>query len=187
MDFDVFYNNLCILKSISMNDDGSATIEGEIPVRALVADEVADVAVLTVQYSSQLPYRISLCPLNEFPSAIEEDQVKTYHCPIQSFLEVSPMCSADVTGYTKVRETRHHYFVRSEHMHGSSGGVVVDRRGRAVGLISSGFVPGVQLPLPDSFHTMWETVTALSEGRGAFARCVKLSAVNGLYQYLSEH
>lgn len=187
-DIEAFRDNLCILKSISMNDDGSATIEGEIPVRALTGNEIADVAVVAVNDSRSLPERISLCPVNEFPSATEEDQVKTYHCSIQSFPDVSPVCVADATGYTKVTETPHHYFVRAEHMHGSSGGVVVDRRGRAVGLICSGYVPGgVQLPLPDSFQTVWETRTALSEGRGVFTRCVKLSAVDRLYQYLSEN
>lgn len=117
--------------------------------------------------SSPLPRRISLCPLND-PYPSDNDQVTTYHCAIHSFTEGSPLCSAEATGYTRVRATpRLIDFVRSEHLHGSSRGwcgVVVDRRGRAVGLICSGVVPGVQLlPLPDAFQTVWATVTA--EGR----------------------
>ena len=88
-----------------MIEDGSVTLEDDRPVRALSGDDTADVAVLAVKDSSPLPRRIALCPLNAFPSAMDEDQVQTYHCAIHSFPEVLPLCSAEDTGYTSVRET----------------------------------------------------------------------------------
>jgi len=184
--FEALQDHLYIAKSIQLNDDNTTTIDAPISVRAIDACRVSDVAVL--RSTTPLPDPISLCPQQELPSVDHEEAVKTYHVPCQSFPADIPIASAMATDYTKIiMQSNHHYFVPGEHMHGSSGGVVVDRRGRAVGLISSGFVPGIKLPLPDSFKTLWETVSALSEGRGTYTRCVKVNVVNGLYEYCASH
>lgn len=184
--FEVFNNNLHIMKSVQFNDDGTMTFEGVIKVTAIDGCSVSDVAVL--RSALQLPETINLCPLLEFPSIDNEDTVKSYHVPCQSFPDPTPVAQAVPTEYVKISlQSQHHYFIRADHMHGSSGGVVIDRRGRAVGLICSGYVPGISLPLPDSIHTIWETISALSEGRGTYMRCVKFDVVGGLYEYCASH
>jgi hypothetical protein len=179
--FETLNSHLFIVKSVQLNDDGTTTITGAIPVTVFNACPVSDVAVL--RSPMPLPEAIPLCPQQEVPSMDDEAAVKTYYVPCQSFPDVIPVAATTVTDYTKITmQSNHHYFIPAEHMHGSSGGVVVDRGGRAVGLITSGFVPGINLPIPDSFNTMWETVSALSDGRGTFTRCVKINVVTGLYE-----
>lgn len=152
-----------------MNDDNTTTVDGAISVTAIDACRVSDVAMLSSQIP--LPDAISLCPQQELPSVDDEEAVNTYYVPCQIFPGDIPITSAMATDYTKIiMQSKHHYFIPGEHMHGSSGGVVVNRGGRAVGFISSGFVPGIKLPLPDSFKTLWETVSALPEGRGTYTR-----------------
>jgi hypothetical protein len=141
---------------------------------------------------SPLPRRISLCPLNDpFPSAMDEDQVKTYHCAIHSFPEVSPLCSAEATGYTSVRETpRIIDFVRSEHLHGSSRGWCGSGQKRTCRWIDWQWLCA-WCAASSSTRCVSHSV---GNGHGLVrkTRCVdslrqQLSAVHGLHHYWSEH
>ena len=181
--FQAIQNHLFVIRSLACNDDGTFSIENQIPVVAIEGDKVSDIAVL--QAGTPFSAGIPLCPLSQFPTASDESVVKTYHAPCQSFPSEIPFLSSRPTDFGKVLlESRHHYFISGDHMHGSSGGVVVDIRGWAVGLISSGYIPGFVLPLPDSLQTLWETVSALTEGRGNYTRCVKFYTVPALYAFL---
>lgn len=181
--------SLFLVSSITNNDDGTTTMEPcpPISVEVVEADPVSDIAVLRAR--TPFERSISLCPPDEFPSARREDIVKSYHCPIAMYTNGEVDTAAVMaTSYDKLKmESRHHLYVTSEHMKGSSGGVLVDIHGRAVGLICSGYVPGVRLPIPDSFQTLWETVTALSDGSGAFTKAVKFSCVPSLYSFLANN
>jgi hypothetical protein len=180
---------LYICKSIALNDDGSVTFGAPVlSVTGVNGDSISDIAILKAG-GTVFAERITLCPLSDFPSADNEDVVKSYHVPCQSFPSDIPMLTSVPTDYQKVlMQSKHHYFISGEHMHGSSGGVVVDRNGQAVALICSGYVPGLQLPLlPNDLNALWERVSALSEGRGTYTRCVNLSAVPALYYFCEQN
>mmetsp|Transcript_32174 Transcript_32174/g.43942 ORF Transcript_32174/g.43942 Transcript_32174/m.43942 type:complete len:281 (-) Transcript_32174:539-1381(-) len=187
MGFETIREHLYVVKSIIYNDNDSITYDTPpIAVRAICGDMVSDVAVLQADF--RFSEGIAMCPISQFPSARNEDKVKTYYVPCQSFPYDTPILSSSYTDYSKVLlESNHHLFLAGQHMHGSSGGVVVDVLGRAVALICSGYIPGIKLPLPDCFQTVWETVSALSEGRGTYTRCVKFNAVPALHSFLEEH
>jgi hypothetical protein len=77
-------------------------------------------------------------------------------------------------------------FVTGEHMRGSSGGVVVDSMARAVGLICSGYIPGIIIPGAFlTLNTVWETVTALSDGTAGFTKAVQLKEIYYLQNTLA--
>lgn len=142
-------NNLFVVKSVSYQDDGTFCFSPDpIPVIPLTCDETTDIVVLKAQ--SPFSDAISLCPLGEFPLAENEDRVKTYHCPCQLFPADLSIISQMSTDYNKLRmESAHHYYISGDHIHGSSGGVVVDKRGRAVALICSGCISWMEFPLSE--------------------------------------
>jgi hypothetical protein len=185
--FEAIENHLFVVKNIIYNDDGTINFDDDIiPVRAVSGDPVADIAVLKANIV--FPQGIALCPRDEYPTVDNEDRVKTYHVPCQSFPHETSILACRATEYSKILfESRHHFYLSGEHMHGSSGGAVVDTQGRAVGLICSGYIPGITLPLPDSFQTVWETITALSNGTGTYTRCVKFNVVPTMYTFFGEN
>jgi hypothetical protein len=177
-----------LVKSITNNEDGSTTIDPPtpIPVDIIRSDPVGDIAILraNIQFLRSIP----LCPPEQYPTTENEDVVKSYHCPITMFLD-GQMESIFVisTSLTKLQgKTRHHMFVTGEHMRGSSGGVVVDSMGRAVGLICSGYIPGIIIPGAFStLNTVWETITALSDGTAGFTKAVQLKEIYNLQNTLA--
>lgn len=183
-------HHFAVVRTVTRNEDGSGYSDPPVPIRVdvLGGDQVADVAVLRADHTLGTP--IPLCPADQEPVQLNEDIVKSYHCPVQLFTDQQiETLGVMVTEYVKISiVSRHHIFVPSEHMRGSSGGVIVDEQGRAVGLICSGIVPGMPLlAIENPFNTVWESVTALSNGAGAFVKATKLSAVNGLAQYLANN
>jgi hypothetical protein len=80
-------DNLYIIDSISLNADETVNLSPfpPIPVEVFNGDTISDVAVLRANLS--FPRFIELCPLDSFPSVHNEDKVKSYHCPCQSFME----------------------------------------------------------------------------------------------------
>lgn len=178
------------MQSISFHDDNTFTFAPHVPlpVDVLGAETISDVAVLRAQFAFDAS--IPLCPPDEFPTAVQESRVKSYHCPCQMFPEPISALSWMSTGYNTMQMvTDHHMYITGQHMHGSSGGVVVDRMGRAVAVITSGYVPGMGVLsiFSNPFHTVWEAVTALSEGRGVFTKCTKLNAVHDFYGFCASH
>lgn len=183
--YDVLKEHLYVVESIAFNDDGTVRFGRHVKVEVLDGDEVSDIVALRA--AETLEHTIDLCPVDEI-AAGEDLKVKSYHCPCQTFPHDIPVLSATHTDYGKVKFfSDHHLFVSGEHMHGSSGGVVVDLSGRAIALVCSGYVPGVKLPIPDSFQTIWERVSALSEGRGIYTRCIMFSVVRGLYTFVANN
>lgn len=179
-----------LIRSITSNDDGTTVLEPSDPiqVQVVVVDTISDVAILKANQT--FPDAIKLCPAQEYPTAIEEDVVKSYHCPISMFLDGAiDSISVMATSYNKLLvSTSHHLYVTGEHMRGSAGGVVVDAFGRAVGLICSGYVPGIRLPGDyPSLDTAWENLTVLSNGTGSFTKAVQLQAIPDLEGYLATH
>jgi hypothetical protein len=181
--FSELSQHLYIMKRIQVLGDQTTIIDAPIVVHAHTADAISDVTILKA--SVELPVSVALCPVGQFPSAEDEQKVKTYHVPIQAFAQLNVL-SVTATAYAKIgMESQTHYYIAGEHMHGSSGGVVVDVGGRAVGVVCGGYVPGISLPLPNAFNTVWETVSNLSEGVGNYTRCVKFDAVPGFHTFVS--
>lgn len=185
------YNGcFAVAKNVTLSENNIFYFEGNIPVDVIGADLTSDVAILRA--STTFSEGIPLCPIQQFPTTLNEDMVKTYHVPCQAFPDMLQTLSSNATNYEKIlMETKHHFFINAAHMHGSSGGVVVDVNGRAVGLITSGYIPDVlgihdiQLSFTNPFQTVWDTVTAISDGRGAYTRCVKFSAVPNMYTFFN--
>jgi len=181
-------DTLFLVEGLSRNADGTIALSSQpIHVHINCACLTSDVAVL--QADSAFGKMIPLCPPQDYPVQRKEHQVKSYHYPIQMFTEGQvDAISCESTGYVPMSgTTNHHFHVKGQHTHGSSGGPVVDFLGRACGVLCSGYIPGAKLSINDPFNTLWETVTALSEGHGPCTKAVKLSCVNGLYEYLNTH
>lgn len=184
--------SLFLLECISYNPDGAIWLDPSTPiaVEVVAADPVSDAAVLRA--GIVFPQSIPLCPATQYPTSRNEDRVKAYHCPIQMLFDgkidaMAPMA----TSYDTVKQVSvHHFLICNAYLQGSAGGVVVDVSGRAVGLICSGYVPGVLLPIPDPFGTQREEVFTCSSyynGLYPYARCVKLSSVRNLEVILSSN
>lgn len=84
---------------------------------------------------------ISLCPLNALPDleVTETWEAKVYYIPVTFFKDIEDhmqnSLSVEVTGYAKLATiTAHHLKMPGGQQKGASGGPVVDRLGRAIGM-----------------------------------------------------
>jgi hypothetical protein len=189
-----FENSLFIVRKMVRLANGTVSMLPD-PIQVTIVagcpDPCVDVAVLKCPHHT-FSRAITMCPASELPSTDNEDRVKSYHCPIQLYLDCNIEAITCVgTDYEKLRmSTSHHYWLPGEHVHGSSGGVIVDKLGRAVGMIVAGYVVGSSSSLQTLFPYVqmldprWEKLSALSDGTSAYTKGVILITIIDLSPFL---
>lgn len=125
----------------------------------------ADVAVLTTTDGHCFDDCLVLA--NTLPSSESEEKVKCYYCPLQTFTnQCLPSVSISATDFSKIITiTGSHIIINnSGQAPGSSGGPVVDRCGKVVGIITSGFCP-TPAPMAKATDTglLFDMITNISE------------------------
>ena len=112
------------------------------------------------------------------PTTLHEDSVKAYYCPCEMYKNNEiPALSFIATSYYKIQiETATHYYLTSKCMPGlSSGGVLVDRLGRAVAVIVTAYTPKLYVP-----HT--SAVSHESDSsQGPLSRRYRRSGIHQVY------
>ena len=135
-----------IIKSIDRANDGTFTYSQPIiPVERIPGgDKKFDWSLMRRsddQVFGGQNTTISLCPLDQFPDLdrTETWEAKVYYIPVTFFQDIEDrlqnLLSVEVTGYAKLATiTTHHLKMPGGQQKGASGGPVVDRLGRAIGM-----------------------------------------------------
>lgn len=87
---------------------------------------------------------IPICPASEMPrSSRNEYEVKVYQSPITVFASLDlPVLDIDVGKWSKATMVQPRFFyAQTSSAPGSSGGPVINRFGKAVGIVQSGYLP----------------------------------------------
>lgn len=117
---------------------GELVFVGRINVSVKAYYTSGDVAVLEAAFPlpSDIPF-MSLCPADQLHSARNEDVVKLYKADVQVFNDTSEMMVLEpsATDYQKVAAiSQNHILMFTPQLQGSSGGPMVDKQGRVVGM-----------------------------------------------------
>ncbi len=103
-------------------------------------DESNDVVILSTNVAFDPSSTLEICPFTDIPTVAEECLFKTYFCPIDDIANEStypPLCAGPTENkkmYAIENDVNGRMWLRGGLCGGSSGGVVVDRKGRAVGM-----------------------------------------------------
>lgn len=103
-------------------------------------DEPHDIVAFTVQESFASQDAIEICPSTEITKVADECLFKTYYCPVDdiesdpSYPSLAPSPSEYKKMYAIKNSENGHMWLRGGLCGGSSGGVVVNQQGRAVGM-----------------------------------------------------
>jgi hypothetical protein len=188
---------LFITTGMSRMSDGRMEYENPlIPIDILeCGHEKIDIAVLKRKDNVPFEKTIPACPIEQIPTTRNEEKVKMYHYPIRPFMEGEfSICDISVTNYNKLfGKSGHHMYLEEGPLEGSSGAAVVDRFGRYVGLIQSGYRVGpnpIQQPLapgPIFLNVLWDTVTYLSNSYACYTRAIITSAVPNLQEIINNN
>jgi hypothetical protein len=183
-----------ITSGIGRTDNGYEYLSE--PIRAFLVEVSApeiDVACLEVETPFQ--HVISVCPSDEIPDIIEEDQVKVYHCAVFPFLEgETPALNISASRFDKLAfQSYHHIFLNEGMTRGSSGGPVVDKYGRLVGIIQAGVRPGpnplqqVIVPEASFLNVLWDAMTHMSNSYITYVKAIVPSRIPNLLTFLQTH
>jgi hypothetical protein len=206
IDVNITTDELYIVKSLARNEDNTIQFDPFPAPRVCFQTcygNGVDIAFLRLVDDITFSNSIPVCPFNQGPNQLNEDRVKTYHCPISLYANFGlDVLSATATDFTKIAVySKHHFCISCEHTQGSSGGVLVDRNKRAVGLIVSGirtdsslknFVPTNNSfidPNVEKLNAMWDVLTANSDTSQShsYTKAVRLDQLPNLLEYLSTH
>ena len=171
-----------IIKSMDRVHDGTVTYSQPIiPVERIPGgDKTFDWSLM--RRSDGLVFdgqnaTISLCPLNGLPDldVTETWEAKVYYIPVTFFQDIEDhmqnSLSVEVTGYAKLATlTAHHLKMPGGQQKGASGGPVVDRLGRAIGM----------------HLESWSSVR-IKEIKGNMSDVEKDSAYNGSFTSIAEN
>jgi hypothetical protein len=122
--------------------DGVWNFEGTTltKVTVWVYDKANDIVVLTVPEPFSPSAVVEICPLDAIPMVADECLFKTYYCPIEditaepTFHPLAPSASDNNKKNAIKNSENGHMWLRGGLCGGSSGGVVVNQDGRAVGM-----------------------------------------------------
>ncbi len=130
-----------ILKSMQRNANGTVTYSSNIvPEQFYRGDKDEDWAIL--QRSDSIAFDdtalIDICRQHELPELDNEPKAKAYHAPCQLFNAVDPalpLLSIANTDFSKISQmSETHLMLKKGFVSGSSGGLVIDEVGRAIGI-----------------------------------------------------
>jgi hypothetical protein len=146
---------------------------------------------------------VEICPLDAIPMVADECLFKTYYCPIDdmtlepTFPPIAPTPSDNKKMYALQNSENGHMWLRGGLCGGSSGGVVVNQDGRAVGMhcmsSSSGLtVQNVQdndkrdgKRARDDMSVHSDSISSLADSHGSLQAVVLLSQNNMVRELLS--
>ena len=138
VDRDIIYLELAVTLHVhkAVGGVGFTFSSPIIPVEVIAHNRSNDWAVLRRTDKVQCSKVIPICPANSLPDTHKEEQVKYYSYPVAEFLETGdPYLTCEPSDYMKVSTyTHHHVKTPVGNVSGSSGGAVVDRAGRLVGI-----------------------------------------------------
>jgi hypothetical protein len=135
--------NWHITASLDRDADGWIANSPFMHVVIKAIDMANGIAVLTLfQQNYQFPDSevLHICPKEEVPNVIEEQEFKTYYCPISDLVQDVTYPSLSITAsewkraYSIQKGNNGKMWLKGGLAHGASGGVVVNKQGQAVAI-----------------------------------------------------